>query len=338
VNVDLCFVPATHAVDAVVPAVSGSSGKLIVCHPTPIGARSWPGRAFEDSALDYPTAMEQFVAARQAHQAATAPQPSEPAPEAAAADGHDARQARRSAVQRLQVRRREERVRRQLQDREWREHGRTHRAQVAAAAEARRAGRPGWKLQAGVVQAEWRAAWGERHRAYAERRADDARWREERLAVRPLRNAPGPAMAWIALLVIVDNCTRRCVGLPLFTAGIHVTAAVVVAALRALLPPELAYLIADGGAHFAGTALAELSHAQGFVRVPLATYRPQSNGIAERFVETLKGWLASHPWDRPEELADLLAEFLVYYNNRPHQGRELAGLSPNEYTNRLAVI
>jgi hypothetical protein len=28
----------------------------------------------------------------------------------------------------------------------------------------------------------------------------------------------------------------------------------------------------------------------------------------------------------------LLAEFLVYYNDRPHQGAELAGLSPNEFT------
>jgi len=32
----------------------------------------------------------------------------------------------------------------------------------------------------------------------------------------------------------------------------------------------------------------------------------------------------------------LLAEFLLYYNDRPHQGVELQGLSPNEYARRLA--
>ena len=31
----------------------------------------------------------------------------------------------------------------------------------------------------------------------------------------------------------------------------------------------------------------------------------------------------------------LLAEFIVYYNDRPHQGAELAGLSPNEYARQL---
>jgi len=52
------------------------------------------------------------------------------------------------------------------------------------------------------------------------------------------------------VLVIVDNCTRRCLGLPLFVLGAHVTADLVVAALKALLPKELRYLIADGGTHF----------------------------------------------------------------------------------------
>jgi len=32
------------------------------------------------------------------------------------------------------------------------------------------------------------------------------------------------------------------------------------------------------------------------------------------------------------------AEFLAYYNHRPHQGAELAGLSPHEYATRMAVI
>ena len=145
----------------------------------------------------------------------------------------------------------------------------------------------------------------------------------------------GRVMVWIAVLVIVDNCTRRCLGLPLFVLGAHVTADLVVAALKALLPKELRYLIADGGTHFTAEAMQELAKGQGFVRVPLARHRPQSNGIAERFIETLKAWLADKRWQTEEELARLLAEFLAYYNDRPHQGRELAGLSPNEYAARL---
>jgi integrase-like protein len=335
VNIDLCFVPATHAVDESVPAVSGSSGRLIVRCPVPVGERSWPGRVFEQTELSYPEAMKRFVAARQA---ATRLLPSGTAPTAEATEGTVQRQARRSAAQRLQVSRREERARRQLQDRVWRDQVREHRAQVAAVQETRRAGRPGWKLQAGVLKAQWRGAWAERHREYAQRRAEDARWWAQRQAVRPPAAKGGPSMAWVAILVIVDNCTRRCIGLPLFTLGVHVTAAVVVAALRALLPRELAYLIADGGTHFAGTCLAELARTRGFVRVPLAIHRPQSNGIAERFVETLKTWLARQPWETPADLTRLLDEFLAYYNHRPHQGAELAGLSPHEYATRMAVI
>jgi hypothetical protein len=338
VNVDLCFVPATHAVDEIVPAVSGSSGRLIVRRPVPVGERSWPGRVFAQTELSYPEAMDHFVAARLAAQAAKKPIRRETAPASDATEGTVPRQARRRAAQRLQGSRRDERARRQLQDRVWRDQAREHRAQVAAVQDARLAGRPGWKNQAGVLKAHWRAGWAERHRAYAQRRAEDARWREQRQAVRPRTAKEGPAMAWIAILVIVDNCTRRCIGLPLFTLGVHVTAAVVVAALRVLLPRELAYLIADGGTHFAGTCLAELASTRGFVRVPLAIHRPQSNGIAERFVETLKTWLARQPWETPEDLTRVLGEFLADYNHRPHQGAELAGLSPHEYATRMAVI
>jgi len=51
--------------------------------------------------------------------------------------------------------------------------------------------------------------------------------------------------AWIAVLVLVDNCTRRSLGLPLFAVGAHVTAEMVADALATLLPKGLAYLIAE---------------------------------------------------------------------------------------------
>ena len=62
-----------------------------------------------------------------------------------------------------------------------------------------------------------------------------------------------------------------------------------------------------------------------------------SNGIAERFVRTLKEWLRDKSWQSPEELAELLKQFRLEYNDRPHQGIPIAGLSPNEYASRLYV-
>lgn len=141
-------------------------------------------------------------------------------------------------------------------------------------------------------------------------------------------------MVWFAILVIVDHCTRQVYGLPLFLTGPHVTAAEVVSALRLTLPPELQYLITDRGVHFVSKAMKTLARDKGFQRVPLAPHRPQSNGIAERFVRTLKEWLTTHTWLTPDELRTLLRQFLTEYNDRPHQGRELKGLSPNEYARR----
>jgi transposase InsO family protein len=165
------------------------------------------------------------------------------------------------------------------------------------------------------------------------------RWRERRQLRQQAQSLGGEVVSdWIAVLVLVDNCTRRSLGLPLFAVGAHLTAELVAEALAALLPEGLAYLIADSGAHCTAAVVKELENGRGFVRVPLAKHRPRSNGIAERFIETLKARLADEEWQTSDELAALLAAFLADYNDRPHQGYELAGLSPNEYAVRLGVI
>lgn len=66
-NVDLCFVPAEHQTQQKLPAVSGSSGRLVVAP----GRREaiepdHPGRVFAEAGLDYVTAMTEFVARSQA--------------------------------------------------------------------------------------------------------------------------------------------------------------------------------------------------------------------------------------------------------------------------------
>jgi transposase InsO family protein len=167
-----------------------------------------------------------------------------------------------------------------------------------------------------------------------QRQAEDEQWRQRRRQLRELLSALPLVTMWIAILVITDNCTRQCLGLPLFVTGPQVTAELIVAALKVLLPPELQFLISDRGTHFTANAFRILMRDEEFIHVLIARHRPQSNGIAERFVRTLKEWLATQSWQNDLELEILLAQFITEYNDRPHQGLAMPGLSPNEFANR----
>ncbi len=124
-------------------------------------------------------------------------------------------------------------------------------------------------------------------------------------------------------------------GVPLFIAGAKVTGEAIVDALKQLLPAELQFLISDRGPQFRAKVFKQLAESQSFVHVLIARHRPQSNGIAERFVRTLKEWLSDKHWEDEHQLQQVLLEFLQFYNERPHQG--LPGdLSPNELARRLS--
>lgn len=198
------------------------------------------------------------------------------------------------------------------------------------------------RAESQAAAAQWRVHKAQRQALRQARQLEDEAWRQarhqlylRRQALEPLSTPPGHL--WLAILVIVDNCTRRCLGLPLFTAGAHVTSEMVVTALRGLLPAPLQFLISDNGPQFKADTFAQLAHSANFIHVRIAPRRACTNGIAERFVQTLKAWLAQHSWTTSEELEQLLTEFLAFYNDRPHQGAELNGLSPNEYARRLAI-
>ena len=104
----------------------------------------------------------------------------------------------------------------------------------------------------------------------------------------------------------------------MFVAGPHATAELVAEALRTLLPPDLRFLISDRGVHFKAHVFRELMRSKKFIHVLSARHRPQSNGIAERFVRSLKEWLATQSWNTDDELAALLVAFIAHYNDRPH--------------------
>jgi len=252
------------------------------------------------------------------------------------------RQAEKQALRRedeaLREKRYQVRERRKQEDAAWRAFRKQFQLEqmaYRALPKAERQKQPQWDK---AMQQRWQAAWERRRLGLAFREQENAKWRIQRQQLRERAGQVPDPEAWLAILVVTDNCTRQCLGLPLFVTGSKVTAETVVNALEALLPPELQYLISDQGSHFRTVAFANLAERRDFIWVPVARHRAQSNGIAERFVRTLKEWLEDKAWQSSEKLAALLAEFLPEYNDRPHQGLPIPGLSPNEFAQRIWLI
>lgn len=331
-NVDLCFVPAEHIAEIKLPAVSGSSGHLVVERAKDEAAK-YPGRVFEDLLLDYEDAMQVYVEA--------AAQPKE-AQIVLESEAEGSRQAKihqlRQEETRLRDERRGIRIRRQQEEKAWKELREQHHQEKAQYAALPKTERRTRRREREARQELWQTLRQQRREAKQKRIQEDEIWQEQRLDLRQRMSQVPIVTAWIAILVITDNCTRQCLGLPLFVAGSSVTAEMIVAALRTLLPAELLFLISDRGVHFTAQVFKQLAEERNFIHVVIARHRPQSNGIAERFVRTLKEWLAKKTWTVDQELADFLDQFQLEFNDRPHQGLPIPGLSPNEFANRIWLI
>jgi transposase InsO family protein len=332
INVDLCLVPASHALERKLPAVSCSSGRLVAERPTAAHTTpSYPGQVFADPDRPYAAAMQAFVAASAAPSAPIAELTTD-TPAADAGARPVTTRALRHQARVIQDQRRKVRAVRRQEDAAWRTLRAQRRAQQARSRLAAHRTLPRTRQ---AQDAQWRALREARRARRAQRNQADAQWRTQRQQLRS-QLAPLPLItAWIAILVITDNCTRQCLGLPLFMTGAKVTAAAVVAALRTLLPTELQFLISDRGVHFTAQVFQQLAHDAQFIHVVIARHRPESNGIAERFVRTLKEWLADQVWISEQELACLLEQFRTEYTDRPHQGIAIPGLSPNEFAERI---
>jgi transposase InsO family protein len=240
----------------------------------------------------------------------------------------------------LRNQRRQQRLERRQADEAWRTTKQNRRTYQQQWRKLSRKDKQSRRAEAEALWQQWQQHKAARRADLAHRQAQDEAWRQRRLQLQQPQADLSPALPtphkWLAILVIVDNGTRRCLGLPLFTAGAHVTSELVVTALRSLLPVELQFLISDNGPQFKAELFAQLAETTNFIHIRISPGRPCTNGIAERFVQTLKTWLATHSWSTPAEMEALLAEFIAFYNDRPHQGAELKGLSPNEYAHRLA--
>ena len=323
-NIDLCFVPATHEAAEKLPAVSGSSGRLVDDQAAaPAAERQWPGQVFADERRAYAEVMLDFVAASNRPAAAVE---TGDLSEAQAVKQH--KQALRLEEAHLRDERRQIRQQRQLENAAWQALQAERQAKPTASSAAAAA-------TPSAQDDHWRNLRRQRRETVAQRAETDQAWRQKRLDFRERWSQLPSITAWIAILVITDNCTRQCLGLPLFVAGPTVTAEMLVEALRRLLPPDLLFLISDRGVHFRAETFTSLMRDKEFVHVLIARHRPQSNGIAERFVRSLKEWLRDKSWQDDQELAALVDQFRAEYNDRPHQGLALPGLSPDEFANRI---
>lgn len=329
VNIDLCFVPEEHVAQEKLPAVSGSSGHLVVERIHPTGeAHSWPGQVFAEAGMDYAEAMRQYAQATQDRlvrcKSEHIPTLREPTRWRKEWEGRTERY--RAREQRKQ----EEAVWKTAKT-EWRLTRQAYRALTCAERKERRAA---YRL---ACQA-WEKVRHKRQETLRKWQQEDQAWHQYNQELKAGSAENVQERSWIAILVASDNCTRRCLGLPIFRTGPKMTSDELVVALRTILPEELQFLISDQDKLFRSKAFANLAHEADFIHVPVFRHRPESNGIAERFVLTLKDWLRSHSWDGADALLILLAEFQPEYNNRPHQGLAIPGLSPNEFAKRIWLM
>lgn len=336
VHLDLCFLPWQKLPESPPPpAAQASSGEAL---PPPLSSvPSYPGGVFQRTELSYDQQMLLYAQGRQERQEAPKPHPAVSLEEAALRQhlaelrlqqeevrqqGRQARQARQEQEQiwRLQRQQRQEALqeRRKLSRQQKKRLKRLHQQQAQ----------------------QWKAQKGERQQALQRQKQEQAHRKARRQEFKKqeaeLQGQLAPLLTClVAVLVVVDNCTRRCLGLPLFLEGRHVQADAIVEALQGLLPAALHYLLTDNGSQFTAEVFQRLPLERGFLHVRISPRRPRTNGIAERFVRTLKERLGDFSWSSPEELQEILASILLAYNARPHQGKGLDGLSPNELDRRL---
>jgi len=329
VNVDVCFVPAVHDDQAKLPAVSGSSGHLVVERlETATEAPTWPGQVFADLTLDYTTAMAQYAAAtrerlapRWTSRTIITEEPS------AWRTEYEIRRAR------YQVR-----ERRKVEDQTWKASKAQWRATREAWHALDKAARTAQQDVFAAAEAAWKRCRVEYQATTAKRATENQAWHASIARVGRRSTTDATARSWIAIVIITDNCTRQCIGLPAFASGAHLTSKEVANALQLYLPPALAFLISDQGCHFRNKTLAQLAQDADFIHVPVYRHRPESNGIAERMVRTLKAGLRDASWQTREALEPLLIAFRQEYNDRPHQGLGIPGLSPNEFARRIWLM
>jgi transposase InsO family protein len=312
------------------PAVSGSSGRLVVERIRSQDEEpQWPGQVFAEAGMDYEEAMLLYAEATRDrlfhHREEKTLKLETPTCWRKEWEGR---------AERYQVRQQ-----RKQEDLAWKEAKaqwrKTRHDFQALTRDAHREQKANFEN----AKRAWQLLRQQRQETVENRKRENQAWHQRNQALKTeLPTTTAETRAWIAILVVSDNCTRQCLGLPAFRSGSKLTSAEVIAALHAILPPELQFLISDQGTHFRSNGFAQFAEDEDFIHIPVYRHRPETNGIAERFVLTLKNWLRDKSWDTVAGLENWLVDFFPFYNNRPHQGLPIPGLSPYEFAQRIWLM
>jgi len=326
VNIDFCFVKSEHLPNQVIPAVSGSCGRLKDPSP-PKSEAQWPGQVFNNVESTFAAATDKYV--QQKNQPKEDEEPTiYNELQTTAVQKKELNQKQES----LRIQRRKIRVQRRFETLDYKENKKNIRVQRQTHKNLSRTDKRADKEEMKKKKQLWKAAKEHQLIIREKRKQEDALWRLDRQKIIQ-QKIQLPDTKWFAILIMIDNCTRKSISLPLFIDGVHTTAQATAQALQQALP-IIEYLISDRGVHFKNQYVAKLAQELGFKQVFVGPHRPQTNGIAERFVRTLKEWLLDKTWTNEQEINLLLQQFKTHYNDRPHQAKELNGLSPLEYERR----
>ncbi len=326
-NIDFAFVKKEHQAEELIPAVSGSSGKLK--DPVQTKAKSeWPGQSFNNEDSTFAKAMDKYIEGKSLPKEKKIHHCNKE-------DAINAEKKKELKQEEKELRdsRRKVRGQRKSEDTVYESEKKEYNEAKQQYKKLTRKEKESNEAYMQKKKHEWERNKKWRQQRKQKREEEDKLWREQRKKINE-KKSKLPITTWFAILIIIDNCTRKTIELPLFTSGVNTTAEATAEALKKALP-LIEYLISDRGVHFKNKWVSELARKLGFKHVFVGPYRPQTNGIAERFVRTLKEWLLDKTWTTEKELLILLEKFKTQYNDRPHQAKELDGLSPNEYQNRL---
>ncbi|ETH89056.1 transposase, IS481 family [Bordetella pertussis STO1-CHOC-0018] len=97
-------------------------------------------------------------------------------------------------------------------------------------------------------------------------------------------------------------------------------------------------LLTDNGSAFRSRAFAALCHELGIKHRFTRPYRPQTNGKAERFIQSaLREWAYAHTYQNSQHRADAMKSWLHHYNwHRPHQEHRHIVLHDAAYAHGIA--
>ena len=334
INIDLCFVPAEES-KADTPAVSFffQQTDMLCSTSSASDGDVIPGtlsglEIFSKEKRSYDEKMDAYVLMRSLKE--DKPKDNR----GCTVEEMEKKAAIKQTVEEIRGWRRRIRIERRKEDEVWQKYRDERRALIQKWKMLSRKKRKRIKGEKRQSDDEWNQRNAKRKELLIKREKEDEEWKKKQRGLKKQMNIIITSLA--AILVILDNCTRKCIGLPVFMTGRRVSADEVIHALEERLPPELRYIISDNGKQFIAEAFQKLCDSRDIVQVKITPHRPATNGIAERFVQRLKEMLAEKKWIDEEELKMVLYEIINEYNDAPHQG--LDGLSPNEYERRVKCV